>query len=146
MAANAAIHMTCSSHPAVPAPARLWPSPPVLPLWRLEPRLMAQSSAPHLQLGRRYRSRLGLVSRSGVIPIAHSQDTVGPFGRTVSDTAALLGVLTGADPRGCVDHEQGKPEIAGRFSRSRQGLLAIPRPRGPARRAYWRAADGVLGQ
>ena len=89
---------------------------------------------------------LGLVSRSGVIPIAHSQDTVGPFGRTVSDAAALLGVLTGADPRGCVDHEQGKPEIAGRFSRSRQGLLAIPRPRGPARRAYWRAAHGVLGQ
>src|ERR671911_1079577 len=42
---------------------------------------------------------LGLVSRSGVIPIAHSQDTVGPFGRTVADAAALLGVLTGADPR-----------------------------------------------
>jgi amidase len=42
---------------------------------------------------------LGLVSRSGVIPIAHSQDTVGPFGRTVSDAAALLGVLTGPDPQ-----------------------------------------------
>jgi amidase len=42
---------------------------------------------------------LGLVSRSGVIPIAHSQDTVGPFGRTVADAAALLGVLAGSDPR-----------------------------------------------
>ena len=42
---------------------------------------------------------LGLVSRSGVIPIAHSQDTVGPFGRTVADAAALLEVLAGADPR-----------------------------------------------
>src|SRR5215207_4273422 len=42
---------------------------------------------------------LGLISRSGVIPIAHSQDTVGPFGRTVADAAALLGVLAGADPR-----------------------------------------------
>jgi amidase len=42
---------------------------------------------------------LGLVSRSGVIPIAHSQDTVGPFGRTVSDAAALLAVLAGADPQ-----------------------------------------------
>jgi amidase len=42
---------------------------------------------------------LGLVSRSGVIPIAHSQDTVGPFGRSVADAAALLGVLAGADPR-----------------------------------------------
>jgi amidase len=42
---------------------------------------------------------VGLVSRAGVIPIAHSQDTVGPFGRTVADAAALLNALTGADPR-----------------------------------------------
>jgi amidase len=42
---------------------------------------------------------LGLVSRSGVIPIAHSQDTAGPMARTVADAAALLGVLTGVDPR-----------------------------------------------
>ncbi|MFN2567402.1 MAG: amidase [Gemmatimonadaceae bacterium] len=42
---------------------------------------------------------LGLVSRSGVIPIAHSQDTAGPMARTVADAAALLGALAGADPR-----------------------------------------------
>lgn len=42
---------------------------------------------------------LGLVSRSGIIPIAHSQDTAGPMARTVADAAALLGVLTGIDPR-----------------------------------------------
>jgi amidase len=42
---------------------------------------------------------LGLVSRAGVIPIAHSQDTAGPMARTVADAAALLGVLTGVDPR-----------------------------------------------
>ncbi|MBD0321714.1 MAG: amidase, partial [Gemmatimonadetes bacterium] len=42
---------------------------------------------------------LGLVSRSGIIPIAHSQDTAGPMGRTVADAAALLGVLAGVDPR-----------------------------------------------
>jgi amidase len=42
---------------------------------------------------------LGLISRSGVIPIAHSQDTAGPMGRTVSDVAALLGAMTGIDPR-----------------------------------------------
>src|SRR5215213_2434396 len=42
---------------------------------------------------------LGLVSRSGVIPIAHSQDIVGSFGRTVADAAALPAVLAGADPR-----------------------------------------------
>ncbi len=42
---------------------------------------------------------LGLISRSGIIPIAHSQDTAGPMGRTVTDVAILLGALTGSDPR-----------------------------------------------
>jgi len=41
---------------------------------------------------------LGLVSRSGIIPISHSQDTAGPMARTVSDAAILLGALTGPDP------------------------------------------------
>ena len=41
---------------------------------------------------------LGLVSRSGIVPIAHSQDTAGPMARTVADAAALLGALAGADP------------------------------------------------
>ena len=42
---------------------------------------------------------LALVSRSGVIPIAHSQDTPGPMARTVRDTAILLTALAGTDPR-----------------------------------------------
>jgi amidase len=42
---------------------------------------------------------LGLVSRAGMIPLAHSQDTAGPMCRTVADAAALLGVLAGVDPR-----------------------------------------------
>jgi Asp-tRNAAsn/Glu-tRNAGln amidotransferase A subunit and related amidases len=42
---------------------------------------------------------LGLVSRAGIIPISHSQDTAGPMARTVSDAAILLGALTGIDPR-----------------------------------------------
>lgn len=42
---------------------------------------------------------LGLVSRSGIIPIAHSQDTAGPMARTVTDAAILLGALVGVDPR-----------------------------------------------
>jgi amidase len=42
---------------------------------------------------------LGLVSRSGIIPIAHSQDTAGPMARTVTDAAALLAVLAGVDAR-----------------------------------------------
>jgi amidase len=41
---------------------------------------------------------LGLVSRSGIIPIAASQDTAGPIARTVTDAAALLNVLAGYDP------------------------------------------------
>ncbi|MEJ7861190.1 MAG: amidase [Pyrinomonadaceae bacterium] len=40
---------------------------------------------------------LGLISRSGVIPIAHSQDTAGPMTRTVSDAAILLSALTAVD-------------------------------------------------
>src|SRR6266568_8158541 len=42
---------------------------------------------------------VGLVSRTGIIPIAASQDTAGPMGRTVADAAALLGAMTGVDPR-----------------------------------------------
>lgn len=42
---------------------------------------------------------LGLVSRSGIIPIAHSQDTAGPMTRTVADAAILLSTLVGYDPK-----------------------------------------------
>ena len=41
---------------------------------------------------------LGLVSRTGIIPIAHSQDTAGPMARTVRDAAILLSAMTGRDP------------------------------------------------
>jgi len=42
---------------------------------------------------------LGLVSRGGVIPLAHSQDTAGPMARTVADAAVLLGAMAGVDAR-----------------------------------------------
>jgi amidase len=42
---------------------------------------------------------VGLVSRAGIIPISHTQDTAGPLCRTVADAAALLTALAGADPR-----------------------------------------------
>jgi amidase len=42
---------------------------------------------------------VGLVSRAGVVPIAHSQDTVGPHARCVADAAAVLSAIAGADAR-----------------------------------------------
>jgi amidase len=42
---------------------------------------------------------VGLTSRAGVIPISVTQDTVGPFGRTVADAATVLGALVGVDSR-----------------------------------------------
>jgi amidase len=42
---------------------------------------------------------IGLASRAGIIPIAHSQDTAGPMARTVTDAALLLGAMSAPDPR-----------------------------------------------
>lgn len=53
---------------------------------------------------------VGLTSRAGVVPISHTQDTVGPHGRTVADAAAVLGALTGVDPR-----DPATADSAGRF-------------------------------
>jgi amidase len=50
---------------------------------------------------------VGLVSRAGIIPIAHSQDTAGPMARTVADAVSLLGALTGVDPRDPVTKQSG---------------------------------------
>jgi len=55
---------------------------------------------------------VGLVSRAGIIPIAHSQDTAGPMARTVTDAAILLGALGGMDsddPATAVSRDRGTP-------------------------------------
>jgi amidase len=54
---------------------------------------------------------VGLVSRSGIIPISVSQDTAGPMTRTVTDAALLLGVIAGVDPA-----DPAGPAAAGRIA------------------------------
>ena len=61
---------------------------------------------------------VGLTSRAGVIPIAHSQDTVGPICRTVADAATVLGALVGEDPR-----DQATAASSGRFHRDYRQFL-----------------------
>lgn len=54
---------------------------------------------------------VGLISRAGIIPISHSQDTAGPMARTVRDAAILLGALTGVDASDAVT----KPSVGKSF-------------------------------
>jgi amidase len=53
---------------------------------------------------------VGLLSRSGIIPLSHTQDTPGPMARTVADAAALLYAMAGVDPRDkATERSRGKP-------------------------------------
>ncbi|MGE6348462.1 amidase family protein [Bacillus mycoides] len=48
---------------------------------------------------------VGLISRRGIIPFTYSQDTAGPFARTVTDASILLGSLTGVDEKDVATHK-----------------------------------------
>jgi amidase len=80
---------------------------------------------------------LGLTSRAGVIPIAHSQDVVGPMARTVADAATVLGDLTGVDP-----HDPATHKSKGHFFKDYRPFLDAGAMKG-ARIGVWR--DGVFG-
>jgi amidase len=61
---------------------------------------------------------LGLLSRAGIVPIAHSQDTAGPMARTVADAAVLLGAMAGTDPDDAATRDSAR-----RGSRDYSGAL-----------------------
>ncbi len=88
---------------------------------------------------------VGLVSRSGIIPISHSQDTAGPMTRTVADAAVLLSAMTGVDAR-----DAATKASAGKAADYAKGLDAgaLKGARiGVARKRYFgysRAADKVI--
>jgi len=80
---------------------------------------------------------LGLTSRSGVVPIAHSQDVTGPMCRTVADAATVLGAMTGVDPR-----DPATADSKGHAHRDYRRFLDPDGLRG-ARIGVWR--EGVFG-
>jgi amidase len=72
---------------------------------------------------------LGLVSRSGIVPISHSQDTAGPMTRTVADAAAILGAIAGSDPE---DAATGTPTRRDAATTPRRSMRPASRARASA--------------
>ncbi len=84
---------------------------------------------------------VGLISRAGIVPIAHSQDTAGPLARTVRDAALLLNVLAAVDPLDPATAEQQRPADYTSFL-DRDGLkggrIGVPSdPSDPANDIYY---------
>jgi amidase len=59
-----------------------------------------------------FKPTVGLVSRRGIVPISHSQDTAGPLARSVEDAAILLGAISGADPEDAASAAAGNRFVA----------------------------------
>lgn len=100
-----------------------------------------------------FKPTLGLVSRSRIIPISHSQDTAGPITRTVRDAALLLTVMAGGDPTDPATSEadKRKSDYAAKLTLDAlKGLrLGVPRDRvgdNPAIKARFEAALDLLRQ
>ncbi|MYV53739.1 amidase [Streptomyces sp. SID3212] len=95
---------------------------------------------------------VGLVSRTGIVPIAASQDTAGPLTRTVADAAATLTALDGKDPADpatasnpLVGHDFGKDLSTTALRGARIGVVASQVPAaGTDNRALWDAAVAAL--
>ena len=92
-----------------------------------------------------FKPTLGLVSRTGIIPIAHSQDTAGPMTRTVADAAALLSAMCGFDPADPTTRDlAGKAPVDYTAFLDRKGLAGM-RIGVPRKKLYGQspAADAV---
>ena len=89
---------------------------------------------------------LGLVSRSGIIPIAHSQDTAGPMGRTVKDAAFLFNAMVGADPADPLADKfpDSLPDFAGNLSKDALRGARIGIYRGYSGAGADERVDGIL--
>jgi amidase len=85
---------------------------------------------------------VGLVSRAGIVPIAHSQDTAGPLTRNVRDAAILLNVLAVADPSDPATDELQRPaDYTSVLDRNglRGARIGVPSdPSDPANDVYYR--------
>jgi amidase len=97
---------------------------------------------------------VGLISRAGILPIAHSQDTAGPMTRTVRDAAILLNVLAGPDPRdpATLAHQRPADYTAGLDTDGLKGArIGVPSdPTDPGNDVYYGRltprAHAVMGQ
>jgi amidase len=85
---------------------------------------------------------LGLISRAGIVPIAHSQDTAGPMARTVADAALLLGAMTGADRDDAATRASAGHALADYSKSLDPGALAGARI-GVARKHYFGYSDAA---
>src|SRR3954447_1670437 len=97
---------------------------------------------------------VGLISRAGILPIAHSQDTAGPLTRTVRDAAILFNVLAAPDPRDPATLAQRRPEDYTAFldpDGLRGARIGVPGdPSDPGNDVYFGrlglAASALIGQ
>jgi len=85
---------------------------------------------------------LGLVSRSGIIPISHSQDTAGPMARTVADAAALLGAMTGVDAADSASRRSG-PYASRDYTKNLDSAALKGARIGVARKQYFGYSDAT---
>jgi amidase len=85
---------------------------------------------------------LGLVSRSGIIPISHSQDTAGPMARTVADAAALLTAMTGVDATDPASRRSG-PYASRDYTKNLDAAALKGARIGVARRQYFGYNDAT---